>query len=82
MPVLENVTASGADESAQRADAVEVIARKPFMVFDMTATSTGGATTFSTLVADEKIVTVERVDERGELCCADAVPMELRRRSQ
>ena len=56
--VLENVIASGPDESAQRADAVEVISKKPFMVVDLTATSEGGAEVFSTLVADEKIVTV------------------------
>ena len=55
---LDLVTASGPDETAQRADAVAVIAKKPFMVVDMTATSTGGARVFSTLVARAKIVTV------------------------
>ena len=38
---LDLVTASGPDETAQRADAVAVIAKKPFMVVDMTATPRG-----------------------------------------
>ena len=55
-PNIEIVTASGADETAQRADALEVINRKPFMVVDMTATGTGGAPVFSSTVASRKIL--------------------------
>ena len=55
-PNIEVVTASGADETAQRADALEVINRKPFMVVDMTATGTGGAPVFSSTVASRKIL--------------------------
>jgi hypothetical protein len=55
-PDIEVVTATGPDEAAQRADAVEVIDKKPFMVFDMTRPSTGGAPVFSAAVADHKIV--------------------------
>jgi hypothetical protein len=54
-PVIETVTASGTDEAAQRADAVTVIAKKPFIVVDATATS-GGADVFTTAVAQKKIV--------------------------
>ena len=55
---MEVVTASGADEAAQRADALEVINRKPFMVVDVTGTATGGAPVFATTVAGRKILTV------------------------
>jgi hypothetical protein len=55
-PVYETVVASGPDEAAQRADAVEVIAKKPFMVIDMSATGSGGAPVFSSVVAAKKIV--------------------------
>ena len=54
---IDLVTASGPDETAQRADAVAVIAKKPFMVVDMTGINTGGARVFSTVVARAKIVT-------------------------
>ncbi len=54
-PVIELVTATGADEAAQRADAVAVIAKKPFMVVDATSTTTG-APVFSATVADNKII--------------------------
>jgi hypothetical protein len=54
-PVFELFTATGADEAAQRADAVAVIAKKPFMVVDAIST-TAGAPVFSSLVADKKIV--------------------------
>ena len=50
-PQFEYFTASGSDEAAQRADAVEVIAKKPFMVIDVTS---GEA--FTTMVAAKKIV--------------------------
>ena len=52
-PVFEIVTASGADETAQRADAVEVLAKKPFMVMDG-ADFTLGADVFSTAIAAGK----------------------------
>jgi hypothetical protein len=57
-PTFEVMTQSGADETAQRADALEVINKKPFMVVDMTGTSTGGAPVFSSTVAARKIVVV------------------------
>ena len=46
-------TRSGGDEAAQRADALEVIAKKPFYVADLV---TGGAPVFDAQVADAKIV--------------------------
>ena len=55
-PDIESVIATGPDEASQRADAVAVIAKKPFIVFDMTATTTTGAAVFSSLVAAKKIV--------------------------
>ena len=55
-PKLEFITASGTDEAAQRADAVEAINLKPFMVVDMTATGTGGAPVFASTIAARKIV--------------------------
>jgi hypothetical protein len=56
-PVYEFVTATGADEAAQRADALEAIARKPFMVIDASNPVTG-AEVFSATVAGRKIVVV------------------------
>ncbi len=53
---MELVTATGSDETAQRADALEVISKKPFMVFDLTRGSTGGAPVFSAAVAARKII--------------------------
>ena len=55
-PDIEMVTASGSDETAQRADAVTVIAKKPFMVYDLTGVQTGGAPAFTQLMAANKIV--------------------------
>ena len=57
-PKIEIVAATGADETSQRADALEVINRKPFMVVDMTGTATGGAPVFSSTVAARKIIVV------------------------
>ena len=57
-PKIEIVASTGADETAQRADALEVINRKPFMVVDMTGTATGGAPVFSSTVAARKIIVV------------------------
>ena len=57
-PKFEIVTASGTDETSQRADALEAINRKPFMVVDLTATGTGGAPVFASTVAAHKILTV------------------------
>ncbi len=54
-PVFEFVTASGTDEAAQRADALEVIARKPFMVYDASHPVTG-AEVFSATLAGRKIL--------------------------
>ena len=55
-PDIEMVTASGSDETAQRADAVAVIAKKPFMVYDVTGVQTGGAAVFTQMLAARKIV--------------------------
>ena len=55
-PDSEMVTASGSDETAQRADAVTVVAKKPFMVYDLTGVQTGGAAAFTQLMAANKIV--------------------------
>ena len=57
-PKFEIVTASGTDETAQRADALEVINMKPFMVVDLTATGTGGAPVFASTIAARKILSV------------------------
>jgi hypothetical protein len=57
-PVFEFVTATGRDEAAQRAGAVEVITRRPFMVADMTDAASGGAAVFSAAVAARKILVV------------------------
>ena len=57
-PKIEFVEASGEDETAQRADALEVIDKRPFMVVDLTRTSSGGAPVFSAAVAAEDIVVV------------------------
>jgi hypothetical protein len=51
---LQYVTSSGDDEAAQRADALSVIAMKPFIVADATYTS---HPVFETQVAGAKIVT-------------------------
>ena len=57
-PVIDPVIASGDDEASQRADALTVLAKKPFMVVDMTKTAEGGAPVFSSLIAAKKIITV------------------------
>lgn len=54
-PVYEFVTATGTDEAAQRADALEVIAKEPFMVVDAFII---GAPVFAATVAAEKVVVV------------------------
>jgi hypothetical protein len=48
---VDYVTMSGTDEAAQRADAVDVIARKPFFVADLV-----GAPAFASQVAAAKII--------------------------
>jgi hypothetical protein len=55
-PVVEIVEASGTDEAAQRADALAVIDKQPFMVIDLTATAAGGAPFFSAAVSAQDIV--------------------------
>jgi hypothetical protein len=55
-PDIEVVLASGADEASQRADALAVIDKKPFMVFDMASSSEGGSPVFSSVIAAEKII--------------------------
>jgi hypothetical protein len=57
-PEFEIVTAPGRDEASQRAGAVEVISRKPFMVGDMTEAASGGSPVFAAAVAARKIVVV------------------------
>ena len=81
-PKFEIVTASGTDETAQRADALEVINKKPFMVVDLTATGTGGAPVFASTVAARKILVGERGDDREDRRPAEPVPLELRRRQR
>jgi hypothetical protein len=54
-PVFDFVTASGTDETAQRADAVEVLAMKPFIVMDG-SNFTLGADVFSTAIAAGKTI--------------------------
>ena len=56
-PVYEFVTASGTDETAQRADALEVVAKKPFLVID-TSDPVIGADVFSATVAGRKTLVV------------------------
>ena len=65
-PVIEIVEASGSDEAAQRADAVEVIAKEPFMVVDTTKTTTGGAPGVLDRRWPPEDHRGERVDGRGE----------------
>ena len=55
---FEVVEASGADETAQRADATAIAAKKPFIVFDQTRWATGGAPALASALAAKKIVTV------------------------
>jgi hypothetical protein len=52
------VEASGADEASQRADATEVAAMKPFIVYDNTKSSNGGAPVFTAALAAKKIITI------------------------
>jgi hypothetical protein len=51
--VFEYVTRSGTDEAAQRADAVAVVARKPFAVLDMAS-----AEVFCSEVASRKVIAI------------------------
>ena len=55
-PEVEVVLASGLDEAAQRADALAILEKKPFMVFDMANPSEGGSAIFSSVIAAEKII--------------------------
>lgn len=55
-PEIEVMLASGPDEAAQRADALAVIEKKPFMVFDLASPTDGGSAVFSSLLAQEKII--------------------------
>ena len=59
-PEFEYVTASGSDEAAQRADALAVVAKKPFMVIDA-----GGGEIFATTVASRKTVVVGPGDNKS-----------------
>jgi len=49
--------ASGPDEASQRADATAIADMKPFIVFDQTRWSTGGAPALASALAAKKIVT-------------------------
>ena len=55
-PVVEIIEASGADEAAERADALAVIDKAPFLVADLTGTATGGSGVFAAAVAAQGIV--------------------------
>jgi hypothetical protein len=57
-PVVETYVASGPDEAAQRADALDIISKKPFMVVDLTASASGGAQVLSDVLAAKKIIVV------------------------
>lgn len=61
-PVFEVVVASGTDEASQRADAVRVIAEKPFMVMDVSNLNIG-APVFAQVVANERIIVQGVIDE-------------------
>ena len=54
---FEVVEASGADETAQRADATAIAAKRPFIVFDQTRWATGGAPALASALAAKKILT-------------------------
>lgn len=56
-PAFEFVTATGPDEASQRADALEVIGKKPFLVIDL-ADPVSGSPVFSAAVAAKKIIVV------------------------
>ena len=56
-PEIEVVIASGPDETAQRADALAVLEKNPFMVFDLASPSEGGSAVFSSVVAQRKVIT-------------------------
>jgi hypothetical protein len=55
-PIIEIVEASGSDETAQRADALAVIDKQPFIVADLVGTATGGSPVFAAAVAAQGIV--------------------------
>jgi hypothetical protein len=55
---FEVFEASGADETAQRADATAIAAKQPFIVFDQTRWATGGAPALATALAAKHILTV------------------------
>ena len=50
--------ATGADETAENADATAIAAMEPFLVFDQTKWATGGAPGLAAALAAKKIVTV------------------------
>lgn len=56
-PVYEFVTATGPDEASQRADALEVVDKKPFMVVDA-ANAVSGSPVFAATLASKKIIMV------------------------
>lgn len=56
-PVFDFVAATGTDETTQRADALAVIAKKPFIVFDAVNRATG-APVFASTIAASKIIVV------------------------
>ena len=55
---FEIVEASGADETAQRADVTAIAAKRPFIVFDETRWATGGAPALRAALAAKKILTI------------------------
>lgn len=56
-PAFEFVTATGPDEASQRADALEVVGKAPFLVIDL-ADPVSGSPVFSAAVAAKKIIVV------------------------
>lgn len=60
-PVFTLVEASGSDEASQRADAVAVLAMKPFIVIDWSDPTTG-AQVFATQLANAKVIVMGVLD--------------------
>jgi hypothetical protein len=60
-PVFDVVVASGTDEASQRADAVAVLAKKPFMVLDGSNQSEG-APVFEAVVANAHVIVLGVLD--------------------
>ena len=74
---LEFQQSSGSDEAAQRADAIAVAAKKPFIVIDATDQALG-MPVFESEVAKSKIIVNGAGDHHGSVVATGAVPVEHR----